>query len=168
MAGLDPAFVLAVARKETLFGIPLERSIGDPPHRNAWALRNHSWIAAGRGYNGSDGWAHYYSYFDAGQDHIDLITGYGRGPSIYIPAGRVTVAAIIAKYAPASENYTKLYIAQVVAWMDEWQRQYPLEQGGPPLEEVVEALGRVIEEHEARLVEIEDVLELGPPPAWEE
>ena len=86
-AGIDPAYILAIACKETQFG---SAGVGREPQRNAWALRDHSW---GRGQDLAGGFSWYDSYWDAARDVIDLLTDSGsrEGRALYFKDGLRTV-----------------------------------------------------------------------------
>jgi len=166
--GLDPAVALAFFQHESSYGqkgravltrnwgnirwVPVSERYADYNADDwAWFVRRPGERNAWEWYRSADAWGRL------------IKSVYGDKWGLH------TVQGIIKKYAPYDDDNDPYgYSQTVMRQVNDWEKQYPLEQGGPTLEEVVEALGRVIEEHEARLVEIEDVLELGPPPAWEE
>jgi hypothetical protein len=112
-AGVNPAFALAQWVKETQVGSVPGASAG---FNNVALIRCHSWgTTIGCGYtNPANGYfAMYANWSDSIQDYVDLISG-----PVY--AGK-SISAIIAIYAPSSENDTELYITQVCDRMLEWQ-----------------------------------------------
>lgn len=126
-AGIDPAYILAIARKETSLG---RDGVGRAPQCNAWALRDHGW---GRGYDGAGGFSYYKSYLDAAHDVIDLLTDTGSraGRRLYFQDGLRTVESITHRYAPPVENATATYIRQVREAIAAWTLAYPPESDDP-------------------------------------
>ena len=138
-AGIDPAYILAIARKETQLG---REGVGRDPQRNAWALRDHSW---GRGRDGPGGFSWYDSYLDAAKDVVDLLTDSGtrRGRALYFAAGLRTVEAITQVYAPPSENATAMYIRQIREVITAWTLAYPVDDAPPGGEDEGELIDQV-------------------------
>src|SRR4051794_35827183 len=108
-AHVDPAFALAIWRKESQFG-PAGAAVS--PHN----MGNLVCDAAAHppATNCSGRWAVYPSWLDAVRDWYAYINRH------YIAHGLTTVEAILPGYAPPSENDTAGYIDQVRTWMHDW------------------------------------------------
>ncbi|MDP9315358.1 MAG: glucosaminidase domain-containing protein, partial [Chloroflexota bacterium] len=108
-ASVDVAFALAIWLKESEFGTTgvsvstqnpgnLTCAAADPTRRSGCTGR----------------WATYANWSDAVADWFTYIQ------RRYVAQGLTTVEAILPVYAPASENDTAVYIAQVTTWLRDW------------------------------------------------
>lgn len=109
-AGIDPAIELAFARKETAFGLT---GVGVPGRHNLHGITCNGWdhIYGGR-CNGR--FSTYPHYTASVQAWAALIRAYSA-------AGLTTPRQALWVYAPASENHTAYYIAQVEQWVTAWR-----------------------------------------------
>ena len=97
--GVDPRVLAIIARKESQFGIGSGRF-----RNNAWGWGVH----LGPEVNTSRTW-------EEGATKVAK----GLAGSLYKGAGLTTPSQIIMRYAPPSENNTRLYIDQISGWMRE-------------------------------------------------
>jgi len=116
--GVDPAFALAFFMNESTFGtqgmatstlaLGNERCLSDRPCVNTQGLPCQA---------GQSCYAQFYSWADGFEHWYMLITG-----SLYKGAGLTTVATIIPRYAPGSDNNDEAhYIAVVEHAVDTWR-----------------------------------------------
>ncbi len=113
-AGVDPAIELAFAAKETEFGTT---GPGRSPQHNLHNLVCNGWDGGTCEGPYSMRFSTYPDYLHGLYAWIVLLTGRGT----YVDAGRVTFRQVIPVYAPAFENDTALYIAQVETWVRGWR-----------------------------------------------
>src|SRR3954453_9796845 len=108
-AHIDPAFALAIWRKESQFGTTgAAVSTHNMGNLVCDAAAHPPAVAC------SGRWAVYPSWLDAVRDWYAYMNRH------YVAHGLTTVEAILPVYAPPSENDTAGYIDQVQTWMREW------------------------------------------------
>lgn len=127
--GLDPAVALAFFRHESSYG------------KAGVAARSKNWGNLRRGGRAREvigGFAYYDDWRESLRDWCDLIR------HRYIEElGLDTVAKILYRYAPPSENDTALYVARVEGYVHEWAARDPyVEPGENDLDRLRDALLR--------------------------
>jgi|GEM_PF-4133803 len=113
-AGIDPAVELAFALKETELGTT---GPGRAPQRNLYNIECNQWDQGTCEGPHHQRFSTYPSYEHATWAFATLLLTRG-----YADRGLWTVRKVLPRYAPAFENDTALYIAQVETWVQFWQR----------------------------------------------
>jgi hypothetical protein len=112
--GIDPVYALAFFWHESSFGT---QGVARFTH----SLGN---IRCTVGYPSClDGFRSYPSWAAGAADWFHLIA------SVYVPAGRTTVPAVLRLYAPSSENDTAAYVCAVEAAVAAWRAGHVFVQG---------------------------------------
>jgi len=102
---IDPAYALAFFWHESRFGT---QGIARFTH----SLGN---IRCSAGYACFDGFRAYATWAAGAADWFHLIA------SVYVPAGRTTVPAVVSLYAPPAENDTAAYVCAVESAVSTWR-----------------------------------------------
>jgi hypothetical protein len=102
---IDPAYALAFFWHESRFGT---QGVARFTH----SLGN---IRCSAGYACLDGFRAYSTWAAGAADWFHLIA------SVYVPAGRTTVPAVVSLYAPPAENDTAAYVCAVESAVSTWR-----------------------------------------------
>lgn len=107
-SGVNPAFIVALAQKESQFGTAgwAAENANNPFGRTASSSQPQKTSPTGRA------WYSFSSFQEAIKEHGPYIK------RVYLDKNAKTVEAIMERYAPRAENDTDKYISQVKQWMD--------------------------------------------------
>ena len=109
-AGVNPAYVVTIAEKESSFGTAIPGSSHNSFGRTSTSSQPHV-VVNGRNWYKWDSWAA--SLSTSSDTEFDYIK------RMYIDKKLTSIHDIVYKYAPPSENATDKYIKQVISWMNE-------------------------------------------------
>lgn len=117
-AGVNPAFVYAISRKESIFGTAGIATKGTQNAFGRTATKKQPSIVL----CGKSGCIRWYQWASWSQSLSNSDKGYEDEPSYikrrYIDKGLTTIKDIMYTYAPPSENDTNGYIAEVYSWIN--------------------------------------------------